>query len=332
MLKNIKDETIFMILFVMTTFYFSGVMARLILIVSTGACIMASYGINHMLKSINEELFKEEPTQKVNKKKQNEKKDESSKIVGIFGLIIIVFCLLGFAIHSIRAGRDAYSNPSLVFKVPTGRDSYIVFDDFRDSYRWLNQNTPENATVMSWWDYGYQLAAIANRTTIVDNNTWNNSHIARVGNAFAKNEKESYKILKELDVDYVLVIFGGLVGFSGDDLNKFPWMIRIGGTIDETLNEKDYIKNEERPFDVGYNATQAMKDSVMYKLSYYRFGELVTDDRGMTGFDRVRQTEILEKNIQLEHFEEVYTSVHWMVRIYKVKKDNNRIFDIDDLK
>ena len=34
--------------------------------------------------------------------------------------------------------------------------------------------------IMSWWDYGYQIAGMANRTTLVDNNTWNNSHIALV--------------------------------------------------------------------------------------------------------------------------------------------------------
>ena len=30
-----------------------------------------------------------------------------------------------------------------------------------------------------------------------------------------------------LDVDYVLVIFGGMIGYSGDDINKFLWMVRI---------------------------------------------------------------------------------------------------------
>ena len=35
--------------------------------------------------------------------------------------------------------------------------------------------------VASWWDYGYQTTAMANRTVIVDNNTWNNTHIATVG-------------------------------------------------------------------------------------------------------------------------------------------------------
>lgn len=39
----------------------------------------------------------------------------------------------------------------------------------------------QNAKVMSWWDYGYQITAMANRTILVDNNTWNNTHISRVG-------------------------------------------------------------------------------------------------------------------------------------------------------
>ena len=55
-----------------------------------------------------------------------------------------------------------------------------ILDDFREAYYWLWQNTNEDATVMSWWDYGYQIAGMANRTTLVDNNTWNNSHIALV--------------------------------------------------------------------------------------------------------------------------------------------------------
>lgn len=38
-----------------------------------------------------------------------------------------------------------------------------------------------DARIMSWWDYGYQLAGMSNRTVLVDNNTWNNTHIAQVG-------------------------------------------------------------------------------------------------------------------------------------------------------
>ena len=43
----------------------------------------------------------------------------------------------------------------------------------------------------------------------------------------SSNETAAYKIMQMLDVDYVLVIFGGVIGYSGDDINKFLWMVRI---------------------------------------------------------------------------------------------------------
>lgn len=66
--------------------------------------------------------------------------------------------------------------------------------------------------VASWWDYGYQTTAMANRTVIVDNNTWNNTHIATVGRAMASPEHQAWQIYRDLDVKYVLVVFGGFVG------------------------------------------------------------------------------------------------------------------------
>ena len=62
---------------------------------------------------------------------------------------------------------------------------------------------------------------MANRTILVDNNTWNNTHISRVGQAMSSTEDKAYEIMRELDVDYVLVIFGGLVGYASDGkINK----------------------------------------------------------------------------------------------------------------
>jgi asparagine N-glycosylation enzyme membrane subunit Stt3 len=46
------------------------------------------------------------------------------------------------------------------------------------------------------WDYGYQITGMANRTVLVDNNTWNNTHIATVGRAMASNEEDAYEIMQ----------------------------------------------------------------------------------------------------------------------------------------
>ena len=43
----------------------------------------------------------------------------------------------------------------------------------------------------------------------------------------SSNETAAYDIMRMLDVDYVLVIFGGVIGYAGGDINKFLWMVRI---------------------------------------------------------------------------------------------------------
>lgn len=43
----------------------------------------------------------------------------------------------------------------------------------------------------------------------------------------ASNESTAYDIMRLLDVDYVLIVFGGAIGYASDDINKFLWMVRI---------------------------------------------------------------------------------------------------------
>ena len=74
------------------------------------------------------------------------------------------------------------------------------------------ESVPVLLQVASWWDYGYQTTAMANRTVLVDNNTWNNTHIATVGRAMASPEKKAWQIYRDLDTEYVLVVFGGFIG------------------------------------------------------------------------------------------------------------------------
>jgi dolichyl-diphosphooligosaccharide--protein glycosyltransferase len=86
-----------------------------------------------------------------------------------------LFLLLFFVIHCTWVTSTAYSSPSVVLASQNPDGSQAIIDDYREAYYWLRQNTKEDAVVMSWWDYGYQIAGMADRTTLVDNNTWNNS-------------------------------------------------------------------------------------------------------------------------------------------------------------
>ena len=109
-------------------------------------------------------------------------KKSSKKSRGIFGLdprLVIIFNTIGmlifFVTHCTWVTSVAYSSPSVVLSSTNADGSQHIIDDFREAYYWLRQNTPEEAVVMSWWDYGYQIAGMADRATLVDNNTWNNS-------------------------------------------------------------------------------------------------------------------------------------------------------------
>lgn len=92
-------------------------------------------------------------------------------------------------------------------------------------------------------------------------------------------EDKSYDIITSLDLDYVLVIFGGVIGYSGDDINKFLWMVRIAeGEHPKDIRESDFF-TERGEFRVDAEGAPALLNCLMYKLSYYRFGDLKLDYR-----------------------------------------------------
>ncbi|CAN0900076.1 Dolichyl-diphosphooligosaccharide--protein glycosyltransferase subunit STT3A, partial [Linum grandiflorum] len=360
----LSDSSSFLILYIVTSVYFSGVMVRLMLVLAPAACILSGIalseaftvltrsikfqlpgmaGISNVAKENGsssvvaqddapktEEVPKEKPQRK-NKKKEKENVEKvptparTERRLLVLPLeasfiAVLLLVLLGafYVVHSVWAAAEAYSAPSIVLTSYSNDGGLHVFDDFREAYAWLSHNTDVDDKVASWWDYGYQTTAMANRTVLVDNNTWNNTHIATVGTAMSSPEKQAWEIFHSLDVKYVLVVFGGLVGYPSDDINKFLWMVRIGGGVFPHIKEPDYLRDGQ--YRIDNQATPTMLNSLMYKLSYYRFVE--TDGKG---FDRVRRTEIGKKHFKLTHFEEVFTTHHWMVRIYKLKAPRNRI-------
>ncbi|KAH0879594.1 hypothetical protein HID58_066988 [Brassica napus] len=104
---------------------------------------------------------------------------------------------------------------------------------------------------------------------------------------------------------------------------RFLWMVRIGGGVYPVIKEPDYLVNGEFLVDKG--VSPKMLNCLMYKLCYYRFGELVTEYGKPKGYDRARGVEIGNKDIKLEHLEEDYTTSNWIARIYRVKPPTNRL-------
>jgi dolichyl-diphosphooligosaccharide--protein glycosyltransferase len=146
----------------------------------------------------------------------------------------------------------------------------------------------------------------------------------------SSSEEVAYPILRKHDVDYVLVIFGGLLGYSGDDINKFLWMVRIAqGVWPDEIQEPNYF-TPAGEYRVDDKASQTMKDSLMYKMSYYRLVPMVvlltsilnifTSFEGLFGgnppTDRVRNQQLPLKGPTLDylgkHFNSLWHTFSWI--------------------
>ena len=201
------------------------------------------------------------------------------------------------------------SHPTILFKSRQQDGREVLIDDYREAYLWLGANTPEDARIMAWWDYGYQITAISNRTTLADGNTWNHEHIALLGRALTSSLKEGHRIARHM-ADYVLLWAGG----GGDDMAKSPHLRRIANSVYRTLCPGDPTCSEFGA--PGGRPSQVMAESLLFRLH----------SNGLVpGVD-------VDKN----RFKEVYKSEHGLVRIYKilsVSKEskewvlNNRVCD-----
>lgn len=391
--RPVTDASLFLALYAVAAFYFSGVMVRLMLVLAPAACCLAGIGLSEALKVLvpnavgaydgraegdgadapaaaatgsatHRALLKSERRaaasaagesageKKANRQRKRSTEDDRAgsadadadataskpskasprpappavrlpRDVSFLGLVTLGILLMLYVRHTVYVAAEMYSAPSVVLQTRRRDGAPAVLDDFREAYAWLSHNTPEDAKVASWWDYGYQTTGMANRTVIVDNNTWNNTHIATVGRAFALPERQSASEFRKLGVSYVFVLFGGFVGYPSDDVNKFLWMVRIGGGVYPDIKEANYLTKNGQ-YSVGPDAGKALLDCALYRLSYYRFGDAAPLMGLPKGYDRVRQQNVGLIDFDLSEFEEAFTSEHWMVRIYKVLDEPKR--------
>merc|ERR1711939_345015 len=331
--QKLADEQVFIVVYSILASYFSGVMVRLMLTLTPIVCVSAALALSSLLDTYLTIRSPEAPVEGAPDATPNGKSAKGGlrsmrqPLVGIYttfskGTVVgaLTSYLLIFVMHCTWVTSNAYSSPSVVLasRMPDG--SQHIIDDYREAYQWLRQNTAEDAKIMSWWDYGYQIGGMADRPTLVDNNTWNNTHIATVGKAMSSREEVSYPIMRQHEVDYVLVVFGGLLGYSGDDINKFLWMVRIAeGIWPEEVRERDFF-TARREYRVDDGATETMKNSLMYKMSYYNYNSLFPPGQAQ---DRVRGVKLPDVGPTLNTVEEAFTSENWIVRIYKVKDLDN---------
>jgi dolichyl-diphosphooligosaccharide---protein glycosyltransferase len=319
------DAVIFQGTYLLVSCYFSTKMVRLILLLAQPASIAASMATisittwaldhaisdedvensNYVITSTKLQRRKTLPMQKGEKKGMKKSGrivkeldamfgDQSKSAKKMIARILIAVLSIGFynfISHSFRMAEHL-SEPRVMFQRRESDGSVTTIDDFREAYWWLRDETPEDSRVLAWWDYGYQINGIANRTTLADGNTWNHEHIALIGKMLVSNEVEAHGMIKHL-ADYVLVMTTQWGGMWGDDLTKMPHMAKVAGSVYDDVDGLGYY------FDKDHQPSALMRESLLYMLHGSRLDPDI---------------------IQPKHFSEVYTSRNKMVRIYEVKQ------------
>ena len=123
-------------------------------------------------------------------------------------------------------------------------------NDWKETLEWIKLNTPENSIIASWWDYGYWITTMSDRTTIVDNATLNTKQILKMAQMLMSTPENSWNMLKEMNADYVVIFLSAqkindnlddklyVLGPGGDE-SKAPWFLQIGEFPIERYYESD---------------------------------------------------------------------------------------------
>ena len=268
-LKRRNDMSIFALIIGLTGVYVSATFARLLVFASIGIIVLAGLGIYEVTRSIMEtrksSSLTTAKTRKIKKRLQHENDTTANltkaRIIKIAYVIVIIFIL------SIPMVYPPNSNWLISADIPTsiangGTGYRVKTNDWIDALNWISQNTPKNAVIASWWDYGYWITTLGNRTSLADNGTLNSTRIQTIAKMFIDKPEEGIKTAGQLKADYILIYIvaqrlAGANGTSfytlgsGGDESKKQWFIRIGG-----FDENQYLQQDGlTPTPLFWNAT-----------------------------------------------------------------------------
>jgi len=155
--------------------------------------------------------------------------------------IISVAMLLSSVMPALDAKRPNYGEglarqPTQIATSAVG----VVSEDFLDMLMWMKTRLPVYEPVASWWDYGYWISIIGNKTSLADNSTINATQIGKIGLALMVPPQVGAEIFtKDFRTRYVLAIMPYVAtplsaGYlliheypPGGDFLKSYWMTRI---------------------------------------------------------------------------------------------------------
>ena len=218
-IKN--DMILFALIIGFVGIYISSAFIRLEIFGSIAVIVLASIGVSLLISNVL---------------KKHSKNSLSS--IAKFSFVAVIIVLL-----TIPVALPVNANWINVVKIPPtilhgGTHFNITTNDWGDALEWIKGNTEHDAVIAAWWDYGYWITAIADRTTLIDNATINQTQIKKVAKIFLSTPDDAWKQLTDMEVDYVLVYIAAeklsndnyspfyTLGGGGDEDKKY-WLLRI---------------------------------------------------------------------------------------------------------
>ena len=238
------DKRIFALVISILAIYISSAFVRLEIFASVGLIILGSIGLTILFKKVFES-----------------KVFFPTKII-FCGIIVILF-LIPVALPE---NKNWISWADFAPTIKNGGTFYFVNnDDWKNSMNWLKNNSPRDSVIASWWDYGYWITTLSDRTTLVDNATLIDWQIKKMAFSLITTPENSWHILNS---DYsediseylgneTILAFGGELEdefnqtyfkeFGKSCVQNFKKQSKLFGTIEQSCNpitkgmDADYI-------------------------------------------------------------------------------------------
>ena len=158
--------------------YFSSAFVRLEVFGSISIIILASLGLSILISRILKGLQK--PT---------------STTIKISFLVVIVILLM---IPMVYPERLNWSNNNVGIPISilhSGSKFDISTNDWPDAMQWVRENTPKDAVIAAWWDYGYWISTLGERKTLADNATLIDWQIGKIASTLFSTPDNAWQIL-----------------------------------------------------------------------------------------------------------------------------------------
>ncbi|HJY14490.1 MAG TPA: DUF6541 family protein, partial [Nitrososphaeraceae archaeon] len=282
------DMTIFALIIGLTGLYVSATFARLMVYSSIAIVILASIGLYELTRSILQNRIENQNKIKEREFRKNIKEGkilpDVKPLVKISFVAMVVFLisipLIDYNGLIYPKNFNWISSADIPPSIVNGATGFrMQVQDWEDAVDWIANNTPKDSVIASWWDYGYWITTLGNKTTLADNATINQTRIQTIAKMLMSEQETATQIAQDLKADYILVYIvadrhNGPNGNSfytlgsGGDESKKQWFMKIGG-----FNERDYVEDDGfTPTANFWNNTLLGKLIPFTPISYASFG------------------------------------------------------------